>query len=96
MLPLEKSGDCGNLEDDWSAFVNHRKTMGKPWENDGKMMVFDGIQWDLPNLVMANIAMEKSSLKWWIFPLNKVIFQSYLKLPGYSSRSSKIQGGLIV
>ena len=24
-------------------------SMGKPWENHGKMMVFDGIVWDLPS-----------------------------------------------
>ena len=32
-------------------------TIGKPWENHGKMMVFHEILWDLP-LVTTNIAVE--------------------------------------
>ena len=34
---------------------NHGKTMGKPWENHRKMVVFHGILWDLPEMVNSHI-----------------------------------------
>ena len=42
----------------------------------GDLMGFNGIY----PLVMTNIAMENDHL-WWIFPLEMVIFHSYIKLP---------------
>ena len=49
--------------------------MGKPWENGG-LMGFNGFY----PLVMINMANENDHL-WWVFPLNTVIFHSYVKLP---------------
>ena len=33
---------------------NHGKTIGNPQESHGKMVVFHGILWDLPEMVMKN------------------------------------------
>ena len=49
----------------WSFLKNNRKTMGKPWENDG-LMGFDGISWDYP--VVNGVGDERMELGVFIFP----------------------------
>ena len=51
ILAAKKIGGCA-----WNEPRSHGKTMGKAWENHGKMVVVQnvhGILWDLPNLVMT-------------------------------------------
>ena len=52
ILAAKKFGCCAAMAEP----RNHGKTMGKPWEKHGKMVVVQnvhGILWDLPNLVMT-------------------------------------------
>ena len=82
-----------------SAEENHGKTMGKPrenhgkpWENHGKTMENHRKLWEnhgkmevYPLVVTVTICeLEAMAKMTWVFPINMVIFYSYVKLPeGY-------------
>ena len=70
---------CGRMSSEARDF-----SMGKPWENHGKMVVywwFNGILmgW-LPNLAMTVCKLEKHNF-YWESLLHLAIFHSYVKLP---------------
>ena len=58
------------------GLVNHRKTMGKPWEKHGKMVIWFGIWWDLP----SNMA-RKWTIDQWLSEIIKPPFRNRLDFP---------------